>query len=1264
MPHDKPHIVIVDDDATTRTSLSAVLRESGYTVTTFGDGGTVLTALPELSADLFLLDVSLPDIDGLEICRRVKALPEGEDVPVVFLTADHDEATISACFEARGDDYCLKENRGQELLMRLSNQIKLREKRRGEREHIRQIEQRNQEITKLTTAVEQSRSSIVMTDTQGRIEYVNPAFSERTGYTYDEAIGANPSILKTDEHSQRYYEELWRTITSGRTWQGYFKNRTKQGTYYWERAVISPVKNDDGEITNYIAIKNDYTAEKRNRDELEKSREQYRLAVQGSHDGIWDWDLRTNALYLSPRWKAQLGYRDRELPNTYDTFATRIHPEDRDRVAERINQYLYGDDDQYDCEFRLRHRAGHYVWMRARGEALRDDAGQPYRMAGSHTDITREREHQAELETAHQQMKTVFDFVPGGIVVLDREKYIRQINRHALVFFSADSAADVVGKRCDNLCRDKQNCGMCRAAEAIERGKEINWEDSAGDTVEVEGRYYVVKSRPVFGDDGTVRMVINYYSDITELKQQENALRTSEAYYRALFDIMLDAVFIVKADSGDIVSANAAAGKLLRCDPVDLVGAHLSVIHPEGEREEHRRSFERLRGQDVTVEAVVERRDGERRQVVIHQRSFTTALGEKMTYGLLRDVTERKEMEGALRRSEERYRLLVENAGEPIVMVDAQGTILFLNQAAVSYENTTPAALLGKNIRDLFPPPLVEQLSSDIHLVLSSGEGFSHEVEVVFPTGGKRWFYSHLQPVETDEAEHGAVMIINTDITGMKHAEAALRESEEKFRLIFEKNPIPIFLTDDAGNYVDVNSASCDLFGYKREEFLRLTILDLAPVDRHEQERQLFAQLQSDEQVVTDADFLAKGGRVVRMHLHAVKLSDTRMLGMGLDITDLVRAKEAAEAANIAKSRFLSNMSHEIRTPLNAVLGYSELVEQLDVPETALEYISGIKSSGRVLLELMSDILDLSRLEAGETEVRDDDLSLRELVIELRDIYQLNAKEKGLILQTSVADTVPPRIRFDRPKLRQILLNLLSNAVKFTRAGEIGLTVEARSGGENTVLLDFCVYDTGIGIPETKKTHVFDLFQQVDMDLNRKYEGAGLGLALVAKLTNLLGGTVTVKSESARGSRFTVTFPKVRIVEGDDPTANGPAPPATDTEAGAAGTDSVSHEPLDPRARAEIRRRLETDFEPRWREVCRSHSFQALAAFGADLRQLGEEQGCAALKTYGQSIVDKADRFDITALEKELRRFPDLTERCAEEAPSRTESKNQEDTDE
>lgn len=266
---------------------------------------------------------------------------------------------------------------------------------------ITEKKQAEAEVFKLVQAIEQSPMSMLITDNQGKIEFVNNKFLEVSLYLPDEVIGKTPSILKSGQTPSETYTSLKQTLARGQVWKGEFINRRKDGSEYYDSAFISPIRQADGHITHYVAAQQDVTESKLTQRRLEESEERFKLAMQGSQDGLWDWDIQLDKVYFSPSWKSMLGYGEHELPSTFETWEKLLHPDDRHQTKEALLQAVHDKKrTQFSNTFRLIHKKGHWVYVISRGFIVRDEEGNPKRMVGTHLDRTEVEQLHHELEEA------------------------------------------------------------------------------------------------------------------------------------------------------------------------------------------------------------------------------------------------------------------------------------------------------------------------------------------------------------------------------------------------------------------------------------------------------------------------------------------------------------------------------------------------------------------------------------------------------------------------------------------------------------------------------------------------------------------------------------------------------------------------------------------------------------------------------------------------------------------------------------------------
>lgn len=301
----EPIVLIIDDEQTNLGIMIDTLESFGFTTITARNGTMGIKRAQFAQPDLILLDVMMPGIDGFETCRRLKADEQTCHIPVIFMTALADMQHKLQGFEIGGVDYITKPFEEQEVLVRVNTHLTLRRSQASLEQEIAERKRVEAERWKLYRAVECSPSSIVITDTKGTIEFVNPAFCRITGYSEPEAIGQNPRILKSGKHPPELYQEMWAAIAGGDIWQGQLINRRKDGSIYWEYVSIAPIKNAEGHITHYVGVKDDITALKCTETALLEANT--RLQQLATADGLTQIaNRRRFDEYLQQEWKRQV----------------------------------------------------------------------------------------------------------------------------------------------------------------------------------------------------------------------------------------------------------------------------------------------------------------------------------------------------------------------------------------------------------------------------------------------------------------------------------------------------------------------------------------------------------------------------------------------------------------------------------------------------------------------------------------------------------------------------------------------------------------------------------------------------------------------------------------------------------------------------------------------------------------------------------------------------------------------------------------------
>lgn len=475
---------------------------------------------------------------------------------------------------------------------------------------------------------------------------------------------------------------------------------------------------------------------------------------------------------------------------------------------------------------------------------------------------------------------------------------------------------------------------------------------------------------------------------------------------------------------------------------------------------------------------------------------------------------------------------VIDAALDCIIMMDQDGIIVEFNPAAEKTFGYSRAEAVGSVLADLvIPDELREAHHQGMERYLSTGKakvlGKRVEVPARNKAGDALIVELAISPVDFGSKKFFSAYL--RDITEAKAAEQKLRASEERFQSLFELSGDAIIILDSKARIVEANPAVSELLGFEQSELIGRRISDFYPQDQNDSALDAFQQAAEHGTVRVEMDFVnARDERVSTEVVGNMIMTPDGPIyhGVARDISarvateqNLRNAKEAAEKANRAKSDFLANMSHEMRTPLNGIIGSLVLLDRSQISAEQIRFVTAAERSAETLLTLIDDLLDLSRIEAGELDLELTPFNPDELIAIVEDVFGPAADQKGIRLDTELVVT-SDNIVVDSGKIRQVLLNLVGNSLKFTQRGRIHVFVHERSG-----VLEFAVSDSGIGISKADQAFLFDRFRQVDASQSRKHDGAGLGLAICRELVDLMGGTISVESELGEGAVFRFLVP-------------------------------------------------------------------------------------------------------------------------------------------
>ena len=865
-------------------------------------------------------------------------------------------------------------------------------------------------------------------------------------------------------------------------------------------------------------------------------------------------------LFVSKAFEKIWGVPAEDIYRDPDVWLRYVHPEDIDMVRENFDKIV--EKRGYDSTFRLTRPDGTTRWVRDRGYRLLNSDGKVYRIAGIAQDITQAMEAEQALRYSDAMRTAMLNASTDAALMIDPGGTILEANTELALRFNS-TIEDMLGTCIwDYIPANVAHARIEKMEQVIETKEPVRFED------EREGMWNDNSFYPLFDEKENVYRVVIFSHDITDRKRAEDEIRAlneqleqwveertrelSEAVeklkereavlqeYHEAIEAAQDRVAVIDRDYCYRL-ANAAFLEQRETTREKVIGKHVKDVLGEEVFLNIKPFLDScFNGEFINYEMSMEYPGkGERH---LHVYYYPVEDEEGHVYrvvAIISDITERKVAEQELKNKEKLLSATGQIAKIGGWMYDVIEDRLTATEEIKRIFGIDRDVQSIAEIRDFFSSKDMKKISESYKSAVENGRDFEYEIRLRTSMDDRRVIHVIGKPFK----ENG----VTTRIYGAVQDVTLQREIEREKKLFFDVSLDMICVATTDGYFKQLSPTWSKTLGWEEDELKSRPYLEFVHPEDRESTVNIREHLHGGNNILNfDNRYLCKNGEYRWLSWKSyIDLEDNLIYAVARDIQDrkemeeelirkteeLQKAKDEAERANRAKSEFLANMSHEIRTPLNAVIGFSELLSGMVSDPRQRNYIESIKTSGKSLLTLINDILDLSKIEAGMMDIRYSAVNPRIILNEIQQIFQAKVREKGLQFHVDIDRDLPESLIMDETRLRQILLNLVGNAVKFTHRGYVKVAAQKVFTREDQSTLDLTlrVEDTGIGIHESDIDIIFDSFRQQSNYGQNRYEGTGLGLTISRRLTRMMNGDLTVESEPGKGSSFIITLYDVPV---------------------------------------------------------------------------------------------------------------------------------------
>ncbi len=1080
---------------------------------------------------------------------------DSDSVKVMELIASQVARVIE---RKRLEDKLTKSNKEltKRVEQRTSELIKLNVKMRKEKEEIRL----------LANSIDSAEECISITDMKDNIIFVNKAFENTYGYKKKELMGKHISILRPEEDQPEAKEILPETTRGG--WKGELINKRKNGELFPIALITSIVENEKKEEIALIGIARDITLEKISESKIRESEEKFRLIAESSIAGVYI--IQDNIfLYVSPAFKQIFGYEIEEIERKLGPKDLTV-PEDREIVAANVRKRINEGVPSIQYEFRGLRKDGGRIFVEVFGSRTIYQ-GKPA-IIGTLIDRT----NRAKALQQTEKLSRVVEQSPASVVITNPFGNIEYVNG-TFCKSTGYNLEEVIGKNPRIFKSDYHNNKFYEDMwDTLLSGK--NWEGEILNKKKNGELYWEsVLISPMVNDKGDLTNFIAIKSDITEKKKNEASLNL----LRTLAEHSNDAIEILDPNNGQFLNCNKKAYEDLGYTREEFLSLSLLDIDPKLDKKTFPETVKMIRKTgSLLIETIHRQKSGYTFPVEVN--ITYVKLDQEYIIAVVRDITRRKKSEQEIRRLNRVYAVL-SNINQAIVRIKDKQKLLdeacriavedgklimswigLINSENDEFQVAASNGIIEGYIEEaIIPNKRIPAGFKSIKNIINEGKVLitndieKLDLDVFWREPALKRGYKSLVviPIKVLNKAIGNFSLYSDEINFFEEKEIVLleeicsdisfaletmevekekmlaiekvRQSEEKYRNLVDNALLGVYESSITGEILFANEQLLKNLGVNSIEQLKGT--DILDKYANPSDRIIFINELRDNGYVKnfEVDFISNENQVKHTLISATFQGD-KIIGMILDITDkkkaeiaMLEAKEKAEEMNRLKNNFLANMSHELRTPLIGILGYTEILKNEIKQAELLEMIVTIEQSGKRLGTTLNNLLDISKIEAEKQELNIKSHNIVRYIKEQLHLFKAVAQLKGLELALDISqENITAQI--DKEMFESIISNLLSNALKYTNNGSI--TVDAYSEDESAIIK---IKDTGIGISEELQEIIFEPFRQGSEGLSRRFEGTGLGLTIVKKYIELMGGKISLESKEGVGTTFTL---KLKII--------------------------------------------------------------------------------------------------------------------------------------